>query len=76
MLILAEDSMRASDSANPPQNMHRAMIFQGVFVCALVFATSVLRGEQKRRRVDEHHAQVAREAKEQIDMTPSTALSP
>lgn len=68
--------MRASDSANPPKNMHRAMIFQGAFVCALVFFILILRGEQKRRRADEHHAQVAREAKEQIDMTPSTAAAP
>ncbi|KAK7676965.1 hypothetical protein QCA50_020083 [Cerrena zonata] len=78
IFVLVEGAMRASDSADPPNNLHSALIFQGAFVCALVIFIFFLHGEQKRRRTDEHHAQKAKEAKEQIDLkaTSPSIVSP
>lgn len=50
---IAEGALRASDVANPPLNMHNALIFQGVFVCCAVALVSGLRGKQVRREQDE-----------------------
>ncbi|CAL1697928.1 unnamed protein product [Somion occarium] len=72
MFVLSEDSMRADDSANPPQNMHRALIFQGAFVCGIAAFVFFIQGEQKRRRIDEQHAKDSREARAQIDLSPTS----
>jgi FLVCR family MFS transporter 7 len=45
--------MKAGPVASPPDNMRRALIFQGSFICAAVAFGVVLRGEQKRRKQDE-----------------------
>ena len=58
---IVEGAMRASDSANPPKNLHNALIFQGAFVLGLVGFILLLHGEQKRRRADEQHANVLKD---------------
>ncbi|KAI0043663.1 MFS general substrate transporter [Auriscalpium vulgare] len=53
IFTLSQNALRESKSADPPQNMHRAIIFNGVWV----FTTSVLifffSGKQARRELDE-----------------------
>lgn len=45
-------ALRASDSASPPLNMHRSLIFLGVFICVVVSSVLLLRGRQARRETD------------------------
>ena len=50
---IAAGALRASPDAHPPLNMLKALIFMGVSgmaVCSLIF---LLRGEQKRKLMDE-----------------------
>ena len=50
---IAAGELRAGPDANPPLNMLKALIFMGVFamvICSLIF---LIRGEQKRKRMDE-----------------------
>jgi hypothetical protein len=49
----AQDALRASTEANPPQNMRRAIIFNGVWVLAITVPIFFLRGRQARRELDE-----------------------
>ncbi len=45
-------ALRGSDSASPPLNMHRSLIFLGIFIGVVVASVSVLRGRQVRRETD------------------------
>ena len=50
---IAAGALRAGPDAHPPLNMLKALIFMGVFamvICSLIF---LLRGEQKRKMMDE-----------------------
>ena len=60
--FLVEGALRAGPDAHPPKNMHRAVIFQGAFVCAAVAAIAGLRGTQTRRSQDEQRAADAKNA--------------
>lgn len=50
--------MREGPNAHPPLNMHRALIFNGVFVFALSLSVLLLNfhGRQARRALDEQRA--------------------
>ena len=52
-----ENALRAGPDAQPANNMHRSIVFQGAFVCAVVFAPIALRGKQIRREQDERQLQ-------------------
>ena len=47
-----EGALRAGPDANPPLNMHRALVFQGALVCSAVVWVFGLRGTQTRRELD------------------------
>lgn len=50
---IAAGALRAGPDAHPPLNMLKALIFMGVFamaICSLIF---LLRGEQRRKMMDE-----------------------
>ncbi|THG96796.1 hypothetical protein EW026_g5107 [Hermanssonia centrifuga] len=51
--VLVEGALRAGPDANPPNNMHRALIFQGALVCSAVVTIFALQGKQTRREMDE-----------------------
>jgi len=53
IFILVQDALRASPSADPPQNMRRAIIFNGVWVVVVTASVFFLRGTQARRELDE-----------------------
>jgi len=53
IFILVQDALRASPAADPPQNMHRAIIFNGAWVLAITGTVFFLRGRQTRRELDE-----------------------
>ncbi|KAI0789189.1 major facilitator superfamily domain-containing protein [Abortiporus biennis] len=53
MFVLVEGALRAPESSNPPKNMHKALIFQGVFVLGSLVFVMLLQGKQKRREMDE-----------------------
>ena len=46
-------ALRAPENANPPNNMHVSMIFNGVFILSATLSVFVLRGHQRRREMDE-----------------------
>jgi MFS transporter, FLVCR family, MFS-domain-containing protein 7 len=48
-----ENSLRAGPDADPPFNMHRALIFEGAFTLAVSATMVGLRGKQARRERDE-----------------------
>ncbi|KLO14386.1 MFS general substrate transporter [Schizopora paradoxa] len=52
VFVLVMQALRASDSASPPFNMHRSLIFQGVFIGVVVSSVLILRGRQARRETD------------------------
>lgn len=55
--ITVEGALRAGPDANPPLNMHRALVFNGSIVmisCGCVF---FLRGKQTRKQVDQEKQQ-------------------
>lgn len=51
--VLIEGALRAGPDADPPLNMHRALVFQGALVCGAVGTVFGLRGRQRRRERDE-----------------------
>jgi len=53
IFILGDDALRASPAASPSQNMHRAIVFNGVWVFAVAMLSFFLRGHQARRELDE-----------------------
>ncbi len=50
--LVVEGALRASDTANPPLNMRRALIFQGAFICGVTIFVAAIQGKQKRRELD------------------------
>ncbi|KAH9979057.1 MFS general substrate transporter [Lactifluus volemus] len=67
IFILVQNALRDSDAANPPLNMHRAILFNGIvvfIVCLLVF---FLDGKQARREMDEQMNEGYR-AQQNMDM--------
>jgi FLVCR family MFS transporter 7 len=48
-----QGALRASPEADPPQNMHRTVIFNGVWVTIVATFVFFLRGKQVRRELDE-----------------------
>ena len=48
-----QGALRASPEADPPQNMHRTIIFNGVWVSIVAASVYFLRGKQVRRELDE-----------------------
>ncbi|TCD60820.1 hypothetical protein EIP91_009489 [Steccherinum ochraceum] len=54
--VLVNGALRGSETANPPLNMHRALIFQGAFICGSVVLVVFLKGRQARREMDEMKA--------------------
>ena len=64
-LCAVEGALRAGPDADPPANMHRALIFQGALVCSAVVWVLGLRGTQTRRELDER---ILEEAKHGISM--------
>ncbi|KAI6037951.1 major facilitator superfamily domain-containing protein [Pisolithus marmoratus] len=53
VLILVEGALRAPSTADPPYNMHNALILHGCVVMVLSSSVFFLRGKQARREVDE-----------------------
>jgi MFS transporter, FLVCR family, MFS-domain-containing protein 7 len=56
-----EGVLRAPPSADPPLNMKKGLIFNGVFVLATSCTVVLIRGKQARKELDEEklRAQVA-----------------
>ena len=50
---IAAGALRASPDAHPPLNMLKALTFMGVFAMVICFFIILLRGEQKRKMMDE-----------------------
>ena len=48
-----ETALRAGPNANPPLNMRRSLIFNGVFVMCAAACVFFIRGKQRRRQLDE-----------------------
>ena len=67
-MCTVEGALRAGPDANPPNNMHRALIYQGALVCSAVVFVFALRGKQARRELDE---QFLHEAKHEISLGES-----
>lgn len=59
LTFLAESALRASPDANPPLNMHRALIFHGAFIISATSSVFFLRGKQARRALDEQNLQLS-----------------
>jgi hypothetical protein len=53
ILFAVQGALRASPEADPPQNMHRTIIFNGVWVSTVAASIYFLRGKQVRRELDE-----------------------
>ncbi|KAH9985811.1 MFS general substrate transporter [Russula compacta] len=53
VFILGQGALRDSPAAIPPQNMHRAIIFNGVWTFAVTLSVFFLQGNQARRELDE-----------------------
>ncbi|KAJ3913441.1 major facilitator superfamily domain-containing protein [Lentinula edodes] len=56
VFVLVEDALRAPANADPPLNMRRGLIFNGVFVLASVLLIWLIKGEQVRKTLDEEKA--------------------
>ncbi|KAI6040338.1 major facilitator superfamily domain-containing protein [Pisolithus marmoratus] len=72
MLILVEDALRAPSTANPPYNMHDALIFHGCVVMVCGSAIFFQRAKQARREMDEVMIinTVSRSAPDAADLGP------
>jgi len=57
IFILYEEALRAPPTADPPLNMRKAVIFNGVFALVSSCLTLLIRGKQVRRELDEKKAQ-------------------
>ncbi|CDO70414.1 hypothetical protein BN946_scf184999.g55 [Trametes cinnabarina] len=53
IFVIVENALRAGPDANPPLNMHRAGIFQGVLVTISILSVYLVEGKQTRRAQDE-----------------------
>ncbi|KAI0268881.1 MFS general substrate transporter [Gloeopeniophorella convolvens] len=54
VFVIAQDALRASDTAHPPKNMHRAIILNGAWAFAASLLVFFLHGKQARREMDEN----------------------
>jgi len=52
IFVLVEGALRASATAYPPLNMHKALIFNGVFIFLMCISIFFIRGVQVRRKND------------------------
>jgi len=59
VFVLSEGALRAGPDADPPLNMHRALIFHGAFILATASTIFLLRGKQARKELDELKQQQA-----------------
>jgi hypothetical protein len=50
--VLVEGALRAPSTASPPLNMHKALIFNGVFIMLMCTSVFFIRGTQVRREND------------------------
>ncbi|KAI0268875.1 MFS general substrate transporter [Gloeopeniophorella convolvens] len=71
IFVIAQNALRASDTAHPPKNMHRAIILNGVWAFAASLLVFFLHGKQARREMDE---QILRE--QQAGAQQPSALEP
>ncbi|KAF8650442.1 hypothetical protein AX16_005245 [Volvariella volvacea WC 439] len=69
IFIIVEGALRAGPDADPPLNMHRALIFNGVFVLISSLLVFFVTGKQVRRELDEQMKQQA-QTFEIKDLTP------
>ncbi|OSD03709.1 MFS general substrate transporter [Trametes coccinea BRFM310] len=53
IFVIVENALRAGPDANPPLNMRRAAIFQGVLVAVMILFVYLVEGKQTRRARDE-----------------------
>lgn len=61
MFILVQGALRADETATPPLNMHRALIFNGSFIIVASLSVFFIRGKQVRKRADEEKLREALE---------------
>ncbi|KAI0256395.1 MFS general substrate transporter [Lactifluus subvellereus] len=52
IFVLAQNALRGSRAANPPLDMHRAIMFNGIWVFAVSILVFFFRGRQARRELD------------------------
>ncbi|KAJ7882006.1 major facilitator superfamily domain-containing protein [Mycena olivaceomarginata] len=57
IFVLVEGALRAGLDASPPQNMRRALIFNGVVVMSTLTIIFFLRGQQTRKQLDQEKLQ-------------------
>ena len=62
-------ALRAGPNASPPLNMRRSLIFLGVVVLSLSSLIFFLRGEQRRKAMDEQKLKESIEADQERDST-------
>ncbi|KAH9993244.1 hypothetical protein BJV77DRAFT_999502 [Russula vinacea] len=67
-----QGALRASHEANPPQNMHRTIIFNGVWLSIVAVLVFFLQGKQTRRELDERMY----EEQGMMSMKPDPAVNP
>ncbi|KAI0689392.1 major facilitator superfamily domain-containing protein [Cytidiella melzeri] len=65
LFVLVENALRADANANPPFNMHRALVFQGALTLAVSVTILGLHGKQARRQLDEQRLE---ETKREVAM--------
>ncbi|KAI0668890.1 MFS general substrate transporter [Trametes maxima] len=65
--VLVEDALREGPNANPPLNMHRSAIFQGVLVTAVIVFVYLVEGKQTRRAQDEEMRRALARASRSMD---------
>ncbi|KAF9051051.1 MFS general substrate transporter [Hymenopellis radicata] len=62
VFILVQGALRADDSADPPLNMRRALIFNGTFLMIVSATVFLLKGKQARKDLDESKLKESRDA--------------
>ncbi|KAF9447949.1 MFS general substrate transporter [Macrolepiota fuliginosa MF-IS2] len=62
MFILVQGALRADVNANPPLNMHHALIFNGAFIMTASSLAFFVKGKQARKSLDEEKLKQALEA--------------
>jgi len=63
-------ALSAGPNASPPLNMKRSLIFMGVVVVTISSLVFFIRGEQKRKVLDERKLQESLEAAQQGNRMP------
>ncbi|KAJ7647381.1 major facilitator superfamily domain-containing protein [Roridomyces roridus] len=59
VFILVEGALRAGHNADPPLNMHRALMFNGILVFVSAAFVLFIKGKQTRKQVDQERQQRA-----------------